>query len=85
MSPISTNLNIRLWDAAVTDEEPEAKDGFGKDVKNGVCKNLRVDGRLAGTVGEAPHTDTNVSLTSTTNVQSSGSVAVLTWGRPSTG
>lgn len=63
VSPVSANLNIRLWDAAVADEEPEAKDGLGQHVKDGICEDLRVDRRLAGTVGEAPHTWENVSLT----------------------
>lgn len=64
VSPISTDLNIRLWDAAVADQEPEAKDGLGENIKDSIGENLRVDGRLAGTVGEAPNTNTAVSLTS---------------------
>lgn len=62
VSPVPTDLNVRLRDTAVADEEPKAKDGLGEDVKNSISKNLRVDGGLAGTVGEAPDTDWNVSL-----------------------
>lgn len=57
MSPISTNLDVRLRDAAVADEEPETKDGLSEDVKHSVCENLRVNRRLTGTIGETPDTD----------------------------
>lgn len=62
VSPVPTDLNVRLRDAAVADEEPKAKNGLGEDVKNCISKNLRVDRGLAGTVGEAPDADWNVSL-----------------------
>lgn len=57
MSPISTNLNVCLGDATMADEEPQTEDGLRKDVKNSICENFRVDGGLAGTIGEAPHTE----------------------------
>lgn len=65
VSPIPTDLNVCLRDAAVADEEPETKDGLGKNVKNSISKNFRVDGRLTGTVGKAPDTDWSVSTTRT--------------------
>lgn len=55
MSPVSTDLDVRLRDAAVADEQPEPKDGLGEDVKNSICEDFRVNGRLAGTIGEAPN------------------------------
>lgn len=61
MSPVSTDFNVRLWDAAVADEEPETKDGLSQHVENSVRQNLRVDRRLAGTIGESPYTCENVS------------------------
>lgn len=43
VSPISTDLNIRLGNATVTNEQPKTEYRLGKDVEHGVCKNLRIN------------------------------------------
>ena len=36
------------------EDEPEAKDGFGKNIKNGIGNDLSVDINVAGSVSNAP-------------------------------
>ena len=38
----------------VGEEEPEAEDGLGKDIKDGVGDDLTVDLQHTGTIGNAP-------------------------------
>ena len=38
----------------VGEEEPEAEDGLGKDIKDGVADDLSVDIDVAGSVGNTP-------------------------------
>lgn len=61
MSPPATELDVRLWDAAVTQEQPEPEHRLGQDVKNGIRHDLAVDGSLAGAIGEAPDAEVVVS------------------------
>lgn len=56
VSPPSTNLHIGLRDATVTEQKPESEDWLGQNIKHSVRHNFTIDGRLAGTIGEAPHT-----------------------------
>lgn len=60
MSPPATNLNVRLGDAAVAQQKPQAKDRLGQDIEHGVRHNLTIDRCLAGAVGKAPDTKVNL-------------------------
>lgn len=51
MGPEASNVANAL---GVCKQQPEAKDGLGEDVKDGVGNDLRVDGPLAGTVSNTP-------------------------------
>ena len=39
------------------EEQPEAKDRLGKNVKDGIGNNLSVDGRNAGSISNTPDAD----------------------------
>ena len=38
----------------MSEKEPEAEDGFGENVKDGIGDDLSVDINLAGSVGDTP-------------------------------
>jgi len=40
----------------VSEQEPEAKDGLGENVKDGVCDDLGIDANVARTIGNTPDT-----------------------------
>jgi hypothetical protein len=56
VSPETPKVNIGLRHLRVGNEEPDAEDGLGEDVKNSVGDNLRVNRDLARSVGNTPDT-----------------------------
>ena len=55
MSPEASEINVGLWHVHVSEQEPKAEDGFGKDVKNGVGDDLAINIDLPGTIGDTPN------------------------------
>ena len=64
----------------MSEEQPDAKDGLGKDIKNCVRNDLAVDIDITGAVSNTP--DTNKTLEYMRTVRNQ---MWLTWGRQSRG
>jgi hypothetical protein len=60
VGPKASEVNVGLGHLGVGDEEPDAENGLGKDIKNGVGDDLTIDGKFAGSVSNTPDT-VNVS------------------------
>jgi hypothetical protein len=56
MRPESANIDVRLRHPRVSNQEPQAEDGLGKDVKDGIGDNLTVNADFTGAVGNTPDT-----------------------------
>lgn len=54
LGPEATNVNIRLGDARVREQEPGTEDWLGKNVQNSVCDDLLVDVQVAAPISNAP-------------------------------
>lgn len=61
LRPETTNAGLGARHGIVGEEQPEAEDGLGEDVKNGVGENLAVDADVARTIGDTPDTNINQS------------------------
>lgn len=84
LAPEAGDVDVGLRDAGVGDEQPQAEDGLGEDVEDGVGDDLAVDTDGAGAVSKAPDTGA-VSMLSRW-VQIDGKIDWgLTSGRRSTG
>ena len=57
LRPVTSQVNVRLGDIAVADEQPKTKNGLGEDVQHKVDDDLGVDIRLAGKRCDAPDTE----------------------------
>jgi len=55
MGPEATEFNVGLGEFGVGEEEPEAKDWFGEDVKDGIGKDFLVDAEEAGSISHSPN------------------------------
>jgi hypothetical protein len=56
VGPETSKVNVGLGHLRVGNKEPDAKDGLGEDVKNGVSDDFGVDRDLARSVGNTPDT-----------------------------
>jgi hypothetical protein len=68
--------DVGLGHLRVGEEEPDAENGLGKDIKNGVGDDLTIDGQFTGSVSNTPDT-ANVSICVDNGEQK------LTWGTQS--
>ena len=50
-------VNLRACHAVVGEQEPEAKDWFGENVKDCICDNFGINGDNTATIGDAPDAD----------------------------
>jgi len=54
LRPPSSHIDVCLGELPVCHEQPEAKDGLGEDIEDGVCDNLGINTRATGTIGNTP-------------------------------
>lgn len=59
MTTIRRNENSRASHAVVGEEEPEAENWLGENVKNGIRDNLGIDTSDTGTIGNTPNAMTS--------------------------
>ena len=52
---IATDVNIRACHTVMGEEEPEAKDWLGEDIKDGVGNDLGINASDAATIGNTPN------------------------------
>jgi hypothetical protein len=61
IGPKASEVNVGIGHLRVGEEEPDAENGLGKDIKNSVGDDLTIDGQYTGSVSDTPDT-ANVSL-----------------------
>ena len=54
VGPEATKVDISLWHAGVSEQEPCTEDWLGKDIENGVGDNLLIDVQVAAAVSDSP-------------------------------
>lgn len=55
VGPPAADVNVGLRHVGVGEEQPEAEDGLGEHVEDGVCDDLGIDAGNAGAVGNTPN------------------------------
>jgi len=62
LGPEAVEVDVRLGHVGVSEEEPQAEDGLGEDIEDGVANDLSIDAGDASTVGNTPDAVKSINI-----------------------